>query len=319
MNDTIDYLVTMTKVIKQTTHDLRIIPPRYIDRNTYTALQKKLRATYPKEAFLTSFEAFQTLNKKSTLKTVKEYLARMLLRIKGMSPERVSAVLDVWETPRALFEAMRARHEAGLVYQGKKAIGPEMMFAEQVPGEGRRKIGNALSKEVCLRMLALTSQMWLMLWGCVPDLDGVRPQTQARDMAKDNSQSHSRTTTADTRSGTGVSPTIPAGLNVGKGKFTPPQPSKYVAPPAAKQSAADKLRAELWNEIGHGYDLPGAAPRKTPSTKTPTFSPSDLPQIKSIETALPKEILAQASRARIQISRQSEPIVIIDDDDDDND
>lgn len=148
LNDTIDYLVTMTNVIKRLSRDLKVIPSRHLHRNSYTAFQKHLRKAYPHETFLTSFDAYQAMNKKSSAKTVREYLARMLLRIKGMSPERVSAVLDVWETPRELFEAMRERHGQGLLYNGKKARGPELMFADQVPGEGRRKIGNALSQEV---------------------------------------------------------------------------------------------------------------------------------------------------------------------------
>lgn len=150
LNDTIDFLVTMTNVIKQLSRDLRVIPSRFIHRDSYTAFQDKLRKSHPDTAYLTSFEAFQTLNKKSSLRTVREYLARMLLRIKGMSPERVSAVLDVWETPRALYEAMYLRSQEGdrTTSGHSKPRGPEMMFADDVPGEGRRQIGNALSKEV---------------------------------------------------------------------------------------------------------------------------------------------------------------------------
>jgi crossover junction endonuclease MUS81 len=145
--DTIDYLVTMTKVIKAAAGDLHVIPSRYLSRTTYASLQTKLRKAH-QTPFLTSYEAFQELNKKSTLRTTKEYLARMLLVVKGMSPERVSAVLDVWETPRALFEAMKERHAQGVLEEGRRKRGPELMFADMVPGEGRRKIGDALSKAV---------------------------------------------------------------------------------------------------------------------------------------------------------------------------
>lgn len=80
----------------------------------------------------------------------------MLLSVKGMSAERVSAILDTWETPRDIWDALQIRNretesigESGT--QGKKKTkirGPELYFADEVQGEGRRKVGDALSKEV---------------------------------------------------------------------------------------------------------------------------------------------------------------------------
>lgn len=153
LSDTIDYLVVMTKVIKELVGDLHVIPSKYLSRTTYASLQVKLRAAYPDTVFLTSYEAYQVLNKKSNLRTVKEYLARMLLVVKGMSPERVSAVLDVWETPKSLYESMKTRHAQGIIVDGRKKRGPELMFADMVPGVGRRKIGDALSKAVSIAQL----------------------------------------------------------------------------------------------------------------------------------------------------------------------
>lgn len=81
--------------------------------------------------------------------------------MKGMSAERVSAVLDVWETPRALWEDLKVHQEKyrlglteGPEEEGEKkkkkdkGRGVDMFFADRVQGEGRRKIGDALSKEV---------------------------------------------------------------------------------------------------------------------------------------------------------------------------
>jgi crossover junction endonuclease MUS81 len=65
-----------------------------------------------------------------------------------MSPERVSALLDCWETPRALYDAMVARHAQGEILVGRKTRKPETFFADNVAGEGRRKIGEALSRDV---------------------------------------------------------------------------------------------------------------------------------------------------------------------------
>ena len=152
--ETIDFLATMTEIIasSHSDRDLHIIPTRFLSRSTYSALQTHLRTEHPAHAFLTSFEAYQDLNDKSASKTLREKFARMLLCIKGMSPERVSAVLDEWDTPRGLWEALQARMAEAVVGPGgdtaKKVRGPEMFFADRIAGAGRRKIGDALSKEV---------------------------------------------------------------------------------------------------------------------------------------------------------------------------
>ncbi|KAL1411098.1 Crossover junction endonuclease mus81 [Vanrija albida] len=154
LNDTIDFLATMTSVIQQTHRDLEVIPPRFISRTSYSSLQASLRQTYLGKTFLTSFESYQALNDKSGSRTVYETLARMLLCVKGMSPERVAAVLDQWDTPLALYEAMKRRHAEGTRTEGRKTRTPQMMFADQVAGEGRRKIGDAQS-----------AVLWKALWG----------------------------------------------------------------------------------------------------------------------------------------------------------
>ena len=83
----------------------------------------------------------------------------MLLSVKGMSAERVSAILDTWETPRDIWDALKMRNiEAeSLVDEDEsqkrkkvKVRGPDLFFADTVQGEGRRKVGDALSKEVSL-------------------------------------------------------------------------------------------------------------------------------------------------------------------------
>lgn len=148
LSDTIDFLVTMTNVVGSLVRDLFVIPSRYISRTSYAALQSRLREEYPGKVFLSSFDDYQSLNDKSAARTVYEGLGRMLLCVKGMSPEKVSAILDRWDTPRALYEAMVRRHARGMIGEGRKARGPEMMFADDVPGEGRRKIGDLLSKAV---------------------------------------------------------------------------------------------------------------------------------------------------------------------------
>lgn len=172
LSQTVEFLATMTKVITAShLHtDLHVIPTRYLSRSSYSTLQENLKATRPGQAFLTSFEAYQDLNDKNASRTLKVAFGRMLLCVKGMSAERVSAMLDIWETPRSLWDDLKARVEQdkasklddddeemddGKTNKGKgkgkgkgKIRGPELFFADRVQGEGRRKIGDALSREV---------------------------------------------------------------------------------------------------------------------------------------------------------------------------
>lgn len=165
LSQTIQFLVTMTNAIKSslTNTDLHVIPTRFLSRSTYRALQTHLRRTSPDRTYLTSFEAYQDLNDKNASRTLKVAFGRMLLSVKGMSAERVSAILDVWETPVEMWEAVKARvaqsdaersqlEQDGIAGGPKKkkskVRGPELFFADVVQGEGRRKIGDALSKEV---------------------------------------------------------------------------------------------------------------------------------------------------------------------------
>jgi crossover junction endonuclease MUS81 len=165
LSETIDFLATMSDVITSSHRgkDLSIVPTRFLSRSTYSALQTHLRKEVPAENFLTSFSAYQELNDKSASKTLREKFAGMLLCVKGMSAERVSAVLDVWDTPRGLWDALKERPGKPEAFHEKthtRVREPEMLFADRVQGDGRRKIGDALSREVSV--LSLYSTLALM-------------------------------------------------------------------------------------------------------------------------------------------------------------
>ena len=153
LSDTIDFLASMTDIIASSNagKTLSIIPAKFLSRSSYSALQTHLRQRFTAESFLTSFSAYQDLNDKSASKTLRERFARMLLCVKGMSAERVSAVLEEWDTPRGLWEAIKTRPmapEVELSEKPKTTRGSEMLLADRIRGEGRRKIGDALSREV---------------------------------------------------------------------------------------------------------------------------------------------------------------------------
>jgi crossover junction endonuclease MUS81 len=179
LSESIDYLATMTGVIRShlQSSDLHIIPTRYLSRSSYLPLRAHLKTLDPGVTWHTSFQAYQDINDKSASATLRDKWARMLLCVKGMSAERVSAVIEEFETPRQMWhelkarvkEAQRAEREsqaesleggslgesasshgdAKKKGKGKsKERGPDMFFADRIKGEGRRKIGDALSREV---------------------------------------------------------------------------------------------------------------------------------------------------------------------------
>ncbi|WVQ98892.1 hypothetical protein IAU59_006023 [Kwoniella sp. CBS 9459] len=161
LSETIDFLATMTRVIQSAHEDqpIHMIPTRYLSRSTYAPLQANLRTVHPDKSFLISFQAYQELNDKSASQTLREKFARMLLCVKGMSAERVSAILEIWETPKGLWDSMKEHDESfgariGIENSEKGAAGKkrkrgkDAFFADKVQGEGRRKIGDALSKEL---------------------------------------------------------------------------------------------------------------------------------------------------------------------------
>ena len=174
--ESIDFLATMTGIIKSHMNgkDLKVIPTRYLSRSSYLPLRQHLKMLEPDATYHTSFQAYQDLNDKSASCTLRDKWARMLLCVKGMSAERVSAVIDEFDTPRSMWEALKERVKAAQkeaesqastagdslgsasgVKQGKgkaKVRGPELFFADRIKGEGRRKIGDALSREVRCRI-----------------------------------------------------------------------------------------------------------------------------------------------------------------------
>lgn len=181
LRETIDFIKTMTDIIISSHRniDLHIIPEKHISQTSYIALQKKLRTPPPsidgdmddmgeisQKSFLISFESYQALNDKNGGKTLKEKWANMLLTTNGMSQEKLSVILEVWQTPIALWRDLK-RHEIdwaskegndddgdtvgaeGKKKVGKKKIrGKEMFFADKTFGDGRRKVNDALSKKV---------------------------------------------------------------------------------------------------------------------------------------------------------------------------
>ncbi|KAJ7698591.1 hypothetical protein B0H17DRAFT_1328496 [Mycena rosella] len=100
---------------------------------------KHLRKKYPQRCYVTSFADYQTLNTKSGFTTVRDTWTRMLLCVKGMSLEKVGAVVARWDTPRALWEAFRAAQMEELHAQAREAAAEEAATAGPGKGKGKKK------------------------------------------------------------------------------------------------------------------------------------------------------------------------------------
>lgn len=133
-----------------------------IDRNSYSSFQKYLRATQPDRPYLTSFSAFQILNHKSQFITFQDTFARQLLCIKGLSAEKIGALLRVYPTHQALWQACieaeerelnevreRTRNGAGTGRKKKSDDGfKASLFLQDIAGNPTRRIGPALSTKI---------------------------------------------------------------------------------------------------------------------------------------------------------------------------
>ena len=113
--DVCNYLHNKTRVLKQL-HEhrpLHILPDALIDRPTYLALQRHLRATQPTRPFLTSYEAYHALNSAEANATVRSQWGAMVLRIKGVSAEKATQFIQRWPTPGSFWQSVEHERRSG--------------------------------------------------------------------------------------------------------------------------------------------------------------------------------------------------------------
>ncbi|KAJ6532752.1 hypothetical protein DFH09DRAFT_1326027 [Mycena vulgaris] len=138
---TIAYLAGLTEELTRAhkTTDLHLVPTALVRPHSYMDLQKHLRKTKPGKCYVTSYADYQTLNHKSGFTTVRDTWTRMLLCVRGMSPEKVGAVVERWDTPRALWEAFRAAQMEEQDARAREAAAEEAVAAGPGKGKGRKK------------------------------------------------------------------------------------------------------------------------------------------------------------------------------------
>ena len=147
MDDTIRYLVSMTKLLKQRYErkPLHVIPTKVITTGNYMPLVQHLRKTQPSTEFHITSSAFASLSSKSETLTLRDVYLKMLMCTRGITGEKALEIQKRWKTPIEFVEAYkRIEEKEGRGEQGKKRK------AELVSGEmgnlvGRKKIAKALS------------------------------------------------------------------------------------------------------------------------------------------------------------------------------
>ncbi|KAJ7636918.1 hypothetical protein FB45DRAFT_1025012 [Roridomyces roridus] len=141
ITDTISFLAGLHEELcrMHQNKDLHVIPKDMIKRYSYVDLQRYLRREKPSQCFVPSLQSYQWLNHKSQFKTVRDTWARMLLCVKGMSPEKVGAVIERWGTPRELWEAFRDAQKEEDRLRRIEAAEQEAAARGPAKGKGRKK------------------------------------------------------------------------------------------------------------------------------------------------------------------------------------
>ncbi|KAI8066753.1 hypothetical protein BC940DRAFT_302209 [Gongronella butleri] len=104
LDETIDYLVTTTKMVQLLYKDkvLYEIPPRLVNKETYHHAKTALN----REPFLISYSMFNQMNSKSGSTTLRDLQIRMLMTIRGISAEKAIALARHYPTPQSLLKKM---------------------------------------------------------------------------------------------------------------------------------------------------------------------------------------------------------------------
>ncbi|KAG8751762.1 Crossover junction endonuclease mus81 [Ceratobasidium sp. 428] len=163
IEDTLDYLSGLHKIILTLHKDkaLHIIPPQLIKRHSFLKLKEDLDSKDSDRTYHTTYKSYQVLNRKNGFYTLQDNMARILQCIRGLSEEKISALIEHYPTPRSLYQAFKEAEESHSTREdlasgetsgkgkGKAKVGaaPKNLLIE-LGGQGRRKIGPALSKHI---------------------------------------------------------------------------------------------------------------------------------------------------------------------------
>jgi crossover junction endonuclease MUS81 len=142
LDDTIRYLVRMTKLLQETYRDkdLYVLPENMVESRTYGKLREHVAEEYPGRSFYLPYQTFSELVNKSASITLRDLFLKMLMCTRGVSAEKALEVQSRFATPREFVEALE---RCGEEQERSKLVAKACRDAV-----GRRKIGAALSKKI---------------------------------------------------------------------------------------------------------------------------------------------------------------------------
>ncbi|OBZ86660.1 Crossover junction endonuclease MUS81 [Choanephora cucurbitarum] len=109
IDDTIDYLVSITRLIERIYRNTRlyIIPSHLITRQNYLGLKGACPRRQGEIAYVITYTLYNQLNAKNGSASLHEVYLRMLMTIRGVNAERALSLMKIYPTPRSLLEAFR--------------------------------------------------------------------------------------------------------------------------------------------------------------------------------------------------------------------
>ncbi|KAF9966765.1 Crossover junction endonuclease mus81 [Mortierella alpina] len=143
-DQTIDYLVSLTGALKRLheSETLYAIPDDAVHRSNYLELQDHLKEKFPDRTYLTSYQAFGSLNGKSDTLAVRDTFVKMLMTIRGVSSEKAVQLARAYGTPRAMFSALDGAED------GRGKAKRKHILAQTNSPVSRRNISEGLSAKI---------------------------------------------------------------------------------------------------------------------------------------------------------------------------
>lgn len=149
MDDTIRYLVSMTKILKQKyeAKPLKIIPTNIITTQNYLPLLTHLAKKEPSSEYHITYPVFTALSNKSDTMTLRDVYLKMLMCTRGVTGEKAIEVQKRWKTPIEFYEAYKQAEEGRGVEEARKRKW-ELVSGKMGDLIGRKKIAKVLSGKI---------------------------------------------------------------------------------------------------------------------------------------------------------------------------
>ncbi|KAG5439110.1 hypothetical protein PCANB_001409 [Pneumocystis canis] len=141
LTETIKYIARLSRYISDMykTQDLYIIPNDYINSQTYTLQKSKFNSIYPERSYVIEYNTFSDFLSKTASLTLGDLFLKMLLTIKGVSPEKA---LEIQKHFPTLNDLLTSYSKETSEYER------EIMIAKKCTNYGRKNISCSLSSKI---------------------------------------------------------------------------------------------------------------------------------------------------------------------------